>query len=867
MGGTTAGARNVISANDAMGVAIVGPSASDNRILGNYIGTDGNGGTFRQNTLLGNKANGVILDDAPRNTIGGTEPGAGNVISNNALEGILIQGPDAEGNVIQGNRIGTDATGMIRVGNDHDGVETNSPHTTVGGSAAGAPNLISGNGANGVRIGGPAAMGNQVLGNYIGTDVSGTHSLGNTANGVEVNSAPNNTIGAGNVISANRDGVLLSGPAATGNQVLGNYIGTDVTGTRALGNGSDGVRIFSAANNEIGGTAAGAGNIIAHNITAVFIASGVRNPILSNRIFENFFGIDLGPLGPTPNTPGPHNDGANLLQNFPDLTSVTTKGGTTTINGTLNSTPNAIFTLQFFADKKDPTGYGQGRTILGQMAVTTDSAGNVAFTFTSPNPLPLEEQYVSATATDPSGNTSEFSRAITEIIFEVTNANDDGDGSLRQAIRNANAVGGETIKFAIPGPGPYIIDVGATTHIPLPDLSVPNVTIDGTTQPGFQSKPIIVLYGKDAGPDANGLTINGGNTTVKGLVIDGFGGNGIAMNTYGYNVIQGNFIGTDATGTSIILRNQGFGVLISNSPNDTIGGTTAESRNVISGNGASGISIGFSGSRGIQVFGNFIGTDASGTAALGNASNGIEVIQGANAVIGGATPGAGNLISGNQGNGVDISASNNVVQGNLIGTDVAGTIALANALAGLAISASNNTIGGTTPAARNVISGNSRTDGNGVGVQILGAKATGNLIEGNFIGLDASSTRSLRNDTGVLINSAAGNTIGGAAPGAGNVISSYVPSDNSTNIGVGVEITGLGATNNLVEGNLIGTDASGTRTLVADQAGVGILITNTPGSNTIGGAIATARNIIAGFKIGIEIYAPQSPFNPMARAL
>ena len=146
-----------------------------------------------------------------------------------------------------------------------------------------------------------------------------------------------------------------------------------------------------------------------------------------------------------------------------------------------------------------------------------------------------------------------------------------------------------------------------------------------------------------------------------------------------------------------------------------------------------------------------------------------------------------------------------------------------------------------------------------------------NLIEGNFIGTDQSGSFQLGNDTGVFINGASGNTIGGltATPGtgAGNVIAGYSISTASAQGGVGVDIANAGASDNLVEGNLIGTDARGKQALVPSQqpaSGVGVLINNTSGSNTVGGLTTAARNVISGFVIAIEIYAPQSPSNPVS---
>src|SRR5262245_6866446 len=168
--------------------------------------------------------------------------------------------------------------------------------------------------------------------------------------------------------------------------------------------------------------------------------------------------------------------------------------------------------------------------------------------------------------------------------FPVTSTADSGNGSLRQAILSAESTpGADTISFSI-GSGPQTIRLSS----PLPQIN-DSVTIDGTTQPGYAGTPLIELNGSTAGAGANGLTISAGNSTVRGLAIRGFAGSGIVLDTNGGDVIQGNFIGTNAAGT--VLANGGSGVLISGVGNNTVGGTTAAARNVISGNSGAGVTI------------------------------------------------------------------------------------------------------------------------------------------------------------------------------------------------------------------------------------------------------------------------------------
>jgi CSLREA domain-containing protein len=298
IGGTTNAARNIISGNDGVGFQVFNDSATGNEVMGNYIGTDASG-----TQELGNRLGGVFIGSAPNNTVGGTAAGAGNLISGNENEGVAIQGPSAEGNEVLGNRIGLNADGSEALPNSTDGVLiSNAPNNTVGGTDSGARNIISGNGDQGVKIFNIFSTGNQVLGNFVGTDASGTADLGNGDDGVEISpDAENNTVGgtasgARNVISGNdENGIRIQGP---GNKVEGNFIGTNASGTAALGNTLGGVRIDRAPNNTVGGTQSGARNIISGNGgkgVLIFGSEAIDNTLQGNFIGTNAAGTaDLG---------------------------------------------------------------------------------------------------------------------------------------------------------------------------------------------------------------------------------------------------------------------------------------------------------------------------------------------------------------------------------------------------------------------------------------------------------------------------------------------------------------------------------------------------------------------------------------------
>ncbi len=412
IGGTTSTKRNVISNNNNNGIAIVGSSATGNSVQGNYIGTDKAGIADK-----GNTGSGVNINGAPNNTIGGTAAGTLNVISANKSYGIFISGSGATGNLIQDNLIGTTVTGTVALGNAADGVFiSDAPTNTIGGLPAGK-NIISGNKRHGVLISGSGATGNQVQSNYIGIDLAGTSAISNTFDGINISDAPTNTIGStiaagANIISGNGEyGVYLSGSGATGNVIQGNYIGTDGWVTGALGNASNGIFVGSS-NNTIGGSVGSAPNTIANNGgMGIYVIASTGNRISRNAIYNNGgLGIDLFPYLVTPNDLGDGDTGANNLQNFPTLTSATNDSIRTNVNGTLNSTSSTLFTLEFFnTGSCDASGYGEGAFFLGSKDVTTNGSGNASFAFVSPVSVTLGSS-VTATATDPSGNTSEFSQ-------------------------------------------------------------------------------------------------------------------------------------------------------------------------------------------------------------------------------------------------------------------------------------------------------------------------------------------------------------------------------------------------------------------------------------------------------------------------
>jgi uncharacterized repeat protein (TIGR01451 family) len=447
IGGTTTGARNLISGNQ-LNIYIQGAGATRSLVEGNFIGTNADGTTRLPGSVVvggGLKNDGVLIEDAPKNTIGGTTAGARNVITG-ATTIVKIERGGAAGNLVQGNFIGIDVTGTTPLASiGYPGVSLlDAPNNTIGGTTPGAHNVISGNQEGGILISGTASHNNLVQGNFIGTDANGLAAVAN-GEGVNVQFAGGNTIGgttpgarnviSGNGRSANSGGgiTLISG----GNLVQGNFIGVDVNGD-PLGNVGNGVFVEASAGNTIGGTTAGAGNVIAFNgFSGVLVGdivggtSSNKNTILSNAIDSNReLGIDLsifGPIfgsrdGPTSNDPGDPDTGPNNRQNFPVLSSVTSSGGSTTIAGKLDSAPGT-FRVEFFAnDAADPSSFGEGQVFLGSADVTID-ANQHNFTATLPVAV-SPTQFVTATATDPAGDTSEFSQLVANLAITASSSSD-----------------------------------------------------------------------------------------------------------------------------------------------------------------------------------------------------------------------------------------------------------------------------------------------------------------------------------------------------------------------------------------------------------------------------------------------------------
>ncbi len=672
VGAGPCGQGNVISGNNH-GVRIEGSGTTNNTVLGNYIGTDASGlVAIPSNDPYGR---GVFIDGALNNTIGGTVPSEKNVIAG----GIHIYNA-AQGNVIVGNYIGLAADGTSALGGGWNGVgiSDGAASNRIGGATTAERNVISGNDSAGVYLW-SSAHDNRIVGNYIGTDASGTAAVPNQFDGVGItgssalNSVGGSAAGEGNLISGNGQyGVRIRDAGSTDNTVSGNTIGTDVSGTTALANGSGGVSISDGAEyNTIGGATSAERNLISGNgeegppppRPGVWIWGAHHNTVMGNYIGTDVTGSASLPNKPGVAVAGDHNDVAYNL-----------------ISG------NAWSGL-WVGDESFPG--VAGNTVRGNR-IGTDATGLAAL--------------------GNAGMGVSIWHSATQTIVGGSNATPGGACS-----GDCNLISGNEVR------GIQIEGSGTTSNTVTGNYIGPDVNgtaaIGNGTAPGSNGWGILI--------DAADGNVIGGLTAGERNLISGNGdlfctapendpraeGGGILLlNGADGNVVRGNYIGTDVQGTTA-LPNGLAGVEINNATGNLIGGSSEGARNVISGNSCDGPPPPRAGvqlrSGGNVVQGNYIGPDATGTAAFpdnGNGWWGLWVISWHNTI-------KDNVISGNTYGGVGVDGNHNTIVGNLIGTDATGLAALGNGSQGIRFvgDGSDNLVGGAGAGEGNVIAYNGGT--------------------------------------------------------------------------------------------------------------------------------------------------------------
>jgi hypothetical protein len=404
--------------------------------------------------------------------------------------------------VIQGNYFNLNAAGTATVATSLHVISAGAgTGLMIGGTASGAGNVFGDWKANAINL----SKGNlfiafanvTIQGNLIGTDATGMLKLTHGQNGIAIGivdtiqiggSAP----GAGNLISgASQEGIVftvaLSGTVA----VQGNKIGTNINGTAPIPNGFCGIFVRATSTSGlIGGSNPGEGNLIAFNGTlGIYIQTNntgwtiSRNSIHSNTSLGISFSgrEDLASNKATPNDPGDTDTGPNNLQNYPLITSANFANNSVTIGGTLNSTPSSAFRLEFFSSpSRDPSGFGEGKTFLGSTDVTTNANGDASYSATFPV-VAANEPVITATATDSSGNTSEFSAAFASRLQNIS--------TRMRVLTNDNVLIGGFIITGSDAKNVLIRGLG-------PSLAAQNVS-------GVLADPTLELHGDASGVNDN----------------------------------------------------------------------------------------------------------------------------------------------------------------------------------------------------------------------------------------------------------------------------------------------------------------------------------------------------------------------------
>ncbi|AUX69730.1 hypothetical protein CHX26_09660 [Porphyrobacter sp. HT-58-2] len=796
---------NTISGNGGTGIQLDGGTSAVT-ILGNVIGTPNT-----SSDIFRNGGHAIRLLDVSNISIGNGTTTGRNLIAGNGLRAIVGNGT-LSGITIFGNYIGTDASGNAAVVNGQNDSGSNldaiSFFSVTLNDLTVRNNVIGGYGAAMVELWNGSSDGVVIQGNHLGVGADGVSQIvsGNVddliltgGGGVHSNlliggSGP----GQGNLIAfSGRRGILLNSPG-TNVQVVGNTI---------WNNSMSGISLFAPA-------------------TAT---------ILANRIFANGgLGVDLDDDGVTANDPGDADTGPNNLLNFPVFTALNVAaGGQLSFALTLDAPAESNgYRIDFYRNTAvDPSGFGEGEEWLGFIETPAHGGGALAFNGTFVPLAPVSNgALVSATATrktGPSsyGETSEFNQNATIVSpLVVTNTNDAGAGSLRNALIFANSEPSpSTVSFAIPGAGPHTITLSST----LPALTANGLTIDGTSQTGTECRDLWAGDGHDLRINVRGINtavtgfrLAGSNQTIRGLAITRFNSGVTTEEASNTATLHCNYLGIRPDGSSEGNANRGVTVF---GASTRIGGLNPGEGNVISANSGPGIAS-FGPSSDMAARGNFIGTDVSGMTARAN-SVGVQHWTGSTSW----RDITYNLIAGNSIMGVWTSTGTTVapsdgqirIQRNIIGFTRTLSDVLRNGNDGIRFSsgtASNVLIGGDATTQGNVITGNLNA------IYLIGIDNV--ILAGNTIARSVNQ--------GIRLQNVSNATIGGDAQGQGNSIGG--------NGAVGVLLES-GSTNVAVLGNTIGTITIAGTTSNNGSHGIRLISAS---NITIGNGTAAGRNVIGG---------------------
>lgn len=847
-------AGNVISANGGDGIELL--AGSDGTIIeGVIVGTDAEGAN-----AVGNGGSGLTIDASSDVVVG-----SGSLFSGNEGYGILVL-DGSVGNIIGGSYVGLNILGTFDIGNAAGGIRIEGADTIgtlVGGTD---PNVISGNGGNGIEI--IDATETTLEANYVGLTAAGDEAVANAGHGVLIVDAPTTLVQGANAVSGNKgDGIRVEGAGSTGTVILGSFVGTDAFGLGRIANQGAGIRLTSTSGIVVGGLSELDLNVISGNAGHGIVVGGTEDGEgASNvQISGNRIGVDFdGALAIANALAGIAILGAESLGTVIDnnVISGNLRDGIEVDGGAGEVT---IFANRVGTDLAGAANIGNGRDGIRITGGGNNTIGSDAF---------ADGNLVSGNLG--SGIAIRDGSTNNEISFNLVGLDAAGavgmgnggdgivvDGSPSNFIVS-NVVGGNSASgISVSGSGSEDVEIRG-------NFVGTNLTASKAVANGFAGIEIDgavrTLVGGIAPADRNVVSGNAGagivvtaaeateiRQNLVGLTASGLGrlgnaGNGIVIaGSVGTVVSERNriaFNGNEASGT-------GHGIVVDAGSIDTVVGSLASATggNLIYSNLLDGVRIGGDATVGSVVAANFIGTNENRVLGLGNGGSGVSIVGSSGHTIGATLPAStkapnlGNVVIGNLDGitiidaGADDIDAGNVVLGNLI---------RANRRSGVAVAgSSNHTIGGALAESANTIVLNG---GDGV---LVAVNSAGIVVTGNYIGTDLARTTKLGNTgDGVEINASVSTTVGGQAALANVILG------NAVGIRVDDSLTADADTPNVLVGNtvqanrLAGIVVADSGFTLVGQAGLGNIVVGNAGDGIVlaGGAVSTT---VEGNRVGV----------------
>lgn len=789
---------NVISGNGQIG--IFSDNCSNITIQANLIGINSSG-----TTAIPNLQSGVRLEGSNNSSV------ISNVISGNTQIGLSTL--NSSGLTIQSNMIGTNATGAGAVPNNQIGMrlETSNTATITG-------NVVSGNLESGITL--INCTNATIQSNMIGTNSAGTTAIANTQAGLRLETCTTPTV-SNNVISGNgQQGMFVLN--CTTPSIQTNMIGTNITGTAAIANSLSGIQIETSPNFVL------RSNVISGNLQN---GAYIYNSTTVTSIRLNKFGTNAAGTAAIANS----QNGLVLIQS----------AGITIENNQLSGNNER----GLYADNS-------ASLIIQNNYVGTTATGNAALGNTTRGMEIVANSHNVQILNNVVSSNAQTGISMNNNLRPIVKGNKIGLGFDGTTLLGNGQHGLEIINCLRPTVGGAA--AGESNYVSNNTLyGIQFVLCDSVKLKGNYIG-LDISGTVDCGNGQVGVNISEGRNPIIGGIlagepnyISGNNGHGLSINAGVSDraIIKGNVIGL-GTDLSTAVGNGGFGIELTDCETSQIGGLTSADRNYISKNGSNGLMV--IRSNNTTVEGNYIGVDGTGLLPRGNGAGGIRVENSNDVMIGGTTITARNIVSDNFDNGIviDGTSTNCRIKANFVGLGIDGSTSLGNGFTGIYLlgnsTATGTIVGGSTFAERNVSSANGSRTLTGDGIRIEGPD--GNTILGNYCGTDSTGTLARPNYWGgISMNESDNNIIGGTGAFEGNVCAS--------NMNEGIYLRN--AANNIIIGNYIGTDKSGTLQLGNEDWGINISPAGANTNNRIGGSLAE-RNIIA-YNKNVPGYADGGP--------